>query len=89
MILQGNCRRLNNKLGELQECLREHPAHMLTLSEGALPVDCTVPGFIKYICPSMPSFPHGGMALYIARDLPQHCIDSTSLCSTDVECAMA
>lgn len=68
--------------------LQKHSAHVLALSEGALPGERTVPGFVKYVSPSVPTFPHGSAAVYEAKDIPQRHIDSSSLCSPEVECAM-
>lgn len=87
-ILQWNCRGLKSKLDELRVRLRTSPYHVLALAEGSLPDARTIPGYIKYNCPAIPTFPHGSAALYIKAAIPQAQIDTATLSSQNVEVVM-
>lgn len=57
-ILQWNARSLQNKRAELALRLRENHIPILALCEGALPGTTSLPGYIKYTNPNLPTFPH-------------------------------
>lgn len=86
LILQWNCRGIIEELPEINARLRMRPVHVLALCEGALPGTRTVGGYVKYVSPTIPTFPNGSAALYIKRDIQQHRIDTSGLCCEQVEC---
>lgn len=85
-ILQWNCRGIINKRAELSLKLQKVLIPILALSEGALPGMESLPGYIKYTAPSIPSFPHGSAALYVHHTIPQYRIDPSSLASIHHGC---
>lgn len=84
-ILQWNCRELRLKKSELSLRLRNNPIPVLALCEGALPGSDSLPSYIKYTSPSLPTLPFGSAALYVKQSLPQHGLD-TSLPAGGYEC---
>lgn len=84
--LQWNCRGLRNKAAEFSLRLREKPIPVLALCEGCLPGTDSLPGYVKYTSPTLPTFPHGSAAVYVAQAIPQCRVDTSSLPPWDYEC---
>lgn len=67
------------KICDLSLRLKDFPIPVLALREGALPGTEFLSGYIKYTNPSVLAFAHGSAALYANQDLPQCCLDTSSL----------
>lgn len=85
-VLQWNCRGLRNKATEVFLRLREKPIPVLALCEGCLPSTDSLPGYVKYTRPSLPTFLHCRVAVHVAQSVPQCRVDTSSLPSGDYEC---
>lgn len=87
--MQWNCAGLKNRHAELSLYLEHFPIPILALSEAGLPNDRSISGYYCYKNPTMSGFPDGSAALYIRKALPQHQIDTSDLCTQDIELVAA
>lgn len=80
------CQRKNPKL-TLR--LRQKQIPVLPLSVEGLPGMQTLPGYAKYVAPSLLTFPFGNAAFFIVDSVPQSRTDLYSLLAGAYECVAA
>lgn len=85
-VLQWNCNGLLGRKNELTLRLQTLSIPILALSEGALPDKQTLPGYMKYVCPRLSTFPHGSAALYVSCATPHCQLDTSGFPQGEYEC---
>lgn len=71
LVLQRNCGCPGNKKAKLSLRLREKPIPVLALCEGVLTGNNLLAGYVKYCCPSLPTFSHHSAAFNVAQSVPR------------------
>lgn len=84
-LMQWNCASLHLRHAELSLFLKCSRIPILAFSEAGLPKDQSISGYYCYRNPTMTGFPNGSAALFIRKAVPQLQIDTTDLCTEDLE----
>lgn len=89
VIMQWNCAGLQSRFAELVLYLASVPIPILALCEAGLPPHRSIPGYVRYSNPTIPSFTNGSAALFVRKSLPQHSLKVSDLCSEHLEVVVA